>query len=266
MSGFDITDIKKHWEENIFRHGASPDSSWGDSHAIELEIRTLSKYLKDGETVLDAGCNNGFSTLRYAQEKSVRIFGIDYVEQMIEVARERLKKVSLSLSGTATFELGDITSLSKPENSFDKVIATRTIINLGEWEKQKKGLAECSRVLKTNGHLLLSEATRQGWERLNRFRNNWSLPEIPMPSFNNYLDEAKLLGEMPCTMELIESRDFSSTYYLGTRVIKPLFIKALGMNADAANAQMEWNRWFSKLPSWGGYGVQKLFVFRKRPA
>lgn len=26
---------------------------------------------------------------------------------------------------------------------------------------------------------------------------------------------------------------------------------------------MEWNRWFAQLPSWGDYGTQKLFVFRK---
>ena len=32
---------------------------------------------------------------------------------------------------------------------------------------------------------------------------------------------------------------------------------------DAADPRMEWNRWFSQLPSWGDYGTQKLFVFQK---
>lgn len=61
----------------------------------------------------------------------------------------------------------------------------------------------------------------------------------------------------------MEVSNFSSTYYVATRVIKPLLIQALGTQIDVADANMEWNRWFSQLPSWGNYGTQKLFVFRK---
>jgi hypothetical protein len=48
-------------------------------------------------------------------------------------------------------------------------------------------------------------------------------------------------------------------------VLKPLLARATGLNVDAADPLMEWNRWFASLPPAGDYGTQKLFVFRKRP-
>ena len=118
-------------------------------------------------------------------------------------------------------------------------------------------------VLKSGGLLLLSEATLQGWQQLNRFRQEWALPEIPMPPFNQYLDQEQVVEALSSDLQLIEITNFSSTYYVGTRVLKPLLIQALGVKIDVAEPNMEWNRWFAQLPPWGDYGTQKLFVFRK---
>jgi len=51
---------------------------------------------------------------------------------------------------------------------------------------------------------------------------------------------------------------------VGTRVLKPLLIRALGADIDVADPNMEWNRWCAQLPSCGDYGVQKLFIMMKR--
>ncbi len=160
--------------------------------------------------------------------------------------------------------MGDITSLDLPAESFDRVICIRVLINLRDLDRQQLGLRECSRVLKPGGMLLLSEATLQGWSHLNQFRREWNLPEILMPSFNEYLDEQKVSEAAGSEMELQELVNFSSTYYVATRVLKPLLIQALGANIDAADPNMEWNRFFAQLPAWGDYGTQKLFVFKKR--
>lgn len=183
---------------------------------------------------------------------------------MIAKADARLVDIGDRLSGTVEFATGDITDLKEPAGEYDKVIVTRVVINLGSWEKQLKALYECCRVLKPGGTLLLSEATLQGWQALNRFRTEWGLPDIPMPSFNSYLDEQEVLTAIEEKMALVEVVNFSSTYYLGTRLFKPLLAKALGGDINVADPNMEWNRLFSQLPSWGNYGTQKLFVFRKR--
>jgi len=231
---------------------------------IEMEIREILARLEDGDRVLDIGCANGFSTVHFAAQRRVEILGLDYIPEMIEQAKKRSAELSGRLAGRVSFEVGDITAIDHAPESFDKVVVIRVVINLGEWPNQLRGLRECARVLKPGGLLLLSEATLQGWKRLNGFRNEWAMPDIPIPPFNNYLDQDLVVEETSSILELVSLVNYASTYYVGTRVLKPLLIQALGAQAAAADPNMHWNRWFSSLPAAGDYGTQKLFVFRKR--
>jgi len=258
-----LDEIRRYWTDQVGRHGASPAASWSDLRVIELEIKEIVARLKDGDTVLDVGCANGFSTVEIAAQRSVRIKGIDYIPEMIRHARERSTRIRASLRGSVSFGVGDVTALDEPDASYDTAVVIRVIINLGGWEQQVRGLRECARVLKPGGRFLLSEATVQGWQRLNVFRAEWGLPAIPVPPFNHYLDEDQVVQALSPDLELIELVNFASTYYVGTRVLKPLF-KSLGADVDVADPAMEWNRWFAQLPQCGDYGTQKLFVFEKR--
>ena len=84
-----------------------------------------------------------------------------------------------------------------------------------------------------------------------------------MPPFNHYLDQEQVIQALAPDLRLVEIANFASTYYVGTRVLKPLLIQALGVDLNSADPNMDWNRWFSKLPAAGDYGTQKLFVFQK---
>ena len=44
------------------------------------------------------------------------------------------------------------------------------------------------------------------------------------------------------------------TYFVGTRILKPLLAQASGGKVDPAKPEMEWNRWWGLLPAWGDYG------------
>jgi len=261
---FTLDQIRDFWREQAIRHGQSAAASWSDSPVIEMETREIVKYLSDGDRVLDIGCANGFSTVQFAAQKNIDILGLDYIPEMIEEAKKRLPDLQGKLAGRVSFGVGNIAGLEEPAASFDKVISIRVVINLGEWSQQLKGIRECARVLKRGGVLLLSEATLQGWNRLNEFRREWGLPDIPMPGFNSYLDQERVVAETTAELELIDIVDFASTYYVGTRVLKPLLIQALGAEVDAADPNLHWNRWFATLPPAGNYGTQKLFVFKKR--
>lgn len=85
-----------------------------------------------------------------------------------------------------------------------------------------------------------------------------------MPAFNLYLDQDQVIDAAREFAELVEVSHFASTYYVGTRVIKPLLSEALGARVNVADPLAEWNRWCAQLPAFGDYGVQRLFVFRKR--
>jgi len=260
---FTADQVREYWTNQALTFGQAPASSWSDQPIIDMEIREILKYLNEGDQVLDIGCANGYSTTQIAARKKIAIRGIDYIPEMINNAQQRLTGVGNKLLGNIEFDVGDITNLQEPTSTYDKVIVIRVIINLGEWNVQVKALHECVRVIKPGGLLLLSEATLQGWNNMNKFRREWNLPDIPMPAFNQYLDEEKVKRELSEDIQFIELVDFSSTYYVGTRVLKPLFIKALRESINVGDPDMEWNRWFSQLPSWGNYGTQRLFIFKK---
>lgn len=263
IAKFSLEQIRDFWTQQALEHEQSPVASWSDQMAIEMEVREILKRLVDGDRILDVGCANGYSTVQFASQKRVNIRGLDFIPEMIEQARLRLNGLSNKLLGTVEFDVGDITALNEPSDRYDKVVVIRVIINLREWNHQLKGLRECVRVLKPGGMLLLSEATLQGWQQLNTFRQEWEMPEIPMPPFNQYIDQDKVIQAISPHLRLDEIVNFSSTYYIGTRFLKPLFIQALGLKIDVANPNMEWNRWFAQLPAWGDYGIQKLLIFRK---
>jgi ubiquinone/menaquinone biosynthesis C-methylase UbiE len=194
----------------------------------------------------------------------IDVSGVDYVPEMIDQARSRLDGEHPHLRDRVRFSVGDILALDQPEAAFDKVVVIRVLINLGERDRQRAGLLAALARVKPGGLLLLSEATLQGWRRLNTFRREWGLPDIPMPAFNNYLDEEDLFKAAEPYAEVVQIAHFASTYYVASRVLKPLLSEALGNRVDVADAGAEWNRFASQLPAWGDYGVQRLFVFRKR--
>jgi ubiquinone/menaquinone biosynthesis C-methylase UbiE len=261
---FSLEQIRDFWTQQAIEHKQSPAASWSDQGVIDMEIRELLNYLEDGDRVLDIGCANGYSTVQFAVQKQVQIRGVDFIPEMIDQAHSRLNAMADRLAGTVEFDVGDITQLDEPTATYDKVVVIRVVINLGNWSGQLKGLRECARVLKPGGTLLLSEATVQGWNQLNQFRREWGLPDIPMPPFNQYLDQNQVIEAVADELELVEIVNFASTYYVGTRVLKPLLAQALGVQINVADPNMEWNRWFSQLPAAGDYGTQKLFVFRKK--
>ena len=259
-----LEEIRDFWRQQAVEHGPSPSVSWSDHRVIEMEIRELVQRLDDGDKVLDVGCANGYSTVQLASQKTIQIRGIDYLPEMIEQARASMRSLPSSIPGKIDFDVGSIMAIPEPTGAYDKVVVVRVVINLGEWSNQLTALRECARVLKPGGVLLLSEATIQGWSKLNDLRREWDLPDIPMPGFNSYLDEQKVIDFMAEELELMELVNFASTYFVGTRLLKPLLARALGGKMDPANPNAELNRWFSMLPAYGDYGTQKLFVFRRR--
>ncbi|MGI9021599.1 MAG: class I SAM-dependent methyltransferase [Solirubrobacterales bacterium] len=256
-------EIHAYWREQASEHGLSPAASWSDVRVIELEVATIGPYLARARA-LDVGCANGYSSIRFAAEHDADVLGIDYVEEMIEAAEKRRSGLPPPIRERVEFRVGDVRSLELADGEYERVVSTRVMINLGDWEGQQQGLRECVRVLRPGGLLLLSEATVGGWSRLNALRREWGLDEIPMPGFNIYLREEAVVALLEPEAELVELVDFASSYYVATRVLKPLLARAAEVPVDIADPDAEFNRWAARLPAAGDYGTQKLFVFRKR--
>jgi ubiquinone/menaquinone biosynthesis C-methylase UbiE len=251
--------IKDFWNNQAVKFKGNHTASWGDIYALDLEHKNISEYIKDGDVVLDAGCANGFATIKHATEKKINIIGIDYAESMIEYANENLKMTELK---NTNFKVGDITKLDFPDNYFDVVYTTRVLINLSTWEEQKKGLLECIRVTKKGGTIVFSEGFFEPFMKLNVMRNNFNLAPLEEHDFNRYIKKyriEKFFNENNFTYTNV---DFSSMYYIGSRVLRDVFTNP----SDYSGYSNPINKYFYDLElkySGGDVGIQQLYVVMK---
>lgn len=255
-------DIKGFWDRKAKEHGISYKSSWEDYYCMQLELETIARFLSDNNMVLDIGCGNGTGTICLASEKLLRIKGIDYSEEMIRAAEKLLaEKGDTNIKGEISFAVGDILNLKEKESYYDMAITRRVIINLGTLENQIKAVREVYKILKLGGVFLMSEATVSGLQKINALRKEFGLDELKQPWHNIYIDEDKFIKEVSGFFEPVEILNFSSTYYIGSRVVQPFIKRTLGQSPDYLS---EINRYFMHLPSFGDYGIQKLFILRKK--
>ena len=261
----DTAKVSAVWDEFAQKYQLDRRASTPDAYLVDLEMRTLAKYIGNGISVLDIGAGNGYTAHMIAQKKELNIVGVDISAEIIASANKMQKKYVNRLKGTVQFEVGNILDEGflrhYGDNYFDIVLTKRTLINILSWEEQKKSIDKIWHLLKPGGQYIMMEATVQGHENINRIRKRFGMSKTPIRWHNKYLDEKKLLPYLNKKFEKVVSKDFSSTYYIGSRVIQPLILKPL-KKEPSYDFFLNW--FFSYFPSCGNYGIQKLFVCRKK--
>ncbi|MBT3783955.1 class I SAM-dependent methyltransferase [bacterium] len=253
--------IKAHWDEKADSFGQSQRATHGDTHLRELEVQAIEQTLGDHLKVIDVGCGNGYSTLRFAKTFSNSHFqGVDYSQKMIEVASDSLADSGLT---NLSFSVMDVLD-SSPEfqNRFDVAITERCLINLTSHEDQLKALKNLSSLVKSGGKLILSEESIQSYRKINGLRLQVGLPEMSIQWHNLYLDMDRILEELPPSLSLLNVHDFSSSYYLGTRFFKAFLYHERGWD-PGEDVAGEFNRISTLVPPVGDYGLIKIYEFVK---
>lgn len=252
--------IFEFWNSQADEFGTSPEASWGDCYAMDLEIQNIGRYIREGDTVLDAGCANGHSTLYHLGRNISSITGVDFSEAMIREAKKN--KAECGSPDNVAFEVGDVRNLRFEDDTFDVVYTTRTLINLPTWREQKIGILECIRVCKAGGRVIFSESFWEPLVLLNALRTLKSLPPLVEHDFNRYLKQKSLSEFLVSRGYLFEVVDFSSIYYLGSRFLRELVTNP----ADYPGYSNPINRIFydiEKTYSGGGFGIQQAYVVQK---
>jgi ubiquinone/menaquinone biosynthesis C-methylase UbiE len=254
--------IKTFWERQGNTHGMSHKSSWGDLWAIELEIDTIGKYIKPADEVLDVGCGNGFSLFRQFQKHPDASFtGVDYAESLI--ASANAFRQQNGLEARTRFFLGSVLDLDFGDHSFDLIYTTRLIINLSNWDDQQRAIDQCLRVARPGGTVILSEAFAEPLCLLNAIRLLLKLPPLYEHDFNRYLKKQKLESYLKDKRLDFKVEEFSSLYYLGSRVLQELLLDVMPPYGDYGSPV---NKAFFELEqqfSGGGFGVQQAYVIKK---
>ena len=107
------------------------------------------------QDILDIATGTGdFAILSAQMLKPQTLIGADISEGMMEIGREKVKR--LGLDSVVRFEKEDCLHLSYADNTFAAVTAAFGIRNFADLDK---GLSEMCRVLKPGGHLSIVELT-----------------------------------------------------------------------------------------------------------
>ncbi len=255
-----ITNIHRYWESQAKAFKADHSASWEDSNMMKLEIQSIREYIRKGDRVLDAGCSNGYSTFRIADGKATRVRAFDYSQTAIRHAQKR--QAIIGKRGIEFYH-GNILRIAEPPATFDKAYTIRVLINLPSFKLQQEAIGEVHRVLKPGGLYLMSEAFTGSLANLNALRTLAGLPPLSSPVFNLYLNERPLETFLRRRFHIVEVRRFSSIYYVASRFLRYLTMR----RGDADSYDNEINNFlarFRETENSGDFGVQKLYVLKKR--
>ncbi len=107
---------------------------------------------RSGERALDLCCGTGDVAFALARE-GLEVTGLDFSEEMLAVARERLAKTAASpASRPIQFLRGDAQQIPFPDASFDVVTISYGLRNLAD---MTRGLSEMLRVTRPGGRVLV---------------------------------------------------------------------------------------------------------------
>ncbi|BCN30854.1 class I SAM-dependent methyltransferase [Anaeromicropila herbilytica] len=131
------------YNKMALEYNSSPEGSYTRAHKAELIKKVL---VKNGDTILDVACGNGYLLAELSKKAKVNAIGVDISENMIAVAKKRYP---------------DSTFLAQPcfPLNFDNMsINVITVSCAFHHFEQPQGFAdECMRILKNDGVIYMAE-------------------------------------------------------------------------------------------------------------
>jgi ubiquinone/menaquinone biosynthesis C-methylase UbiE len=255
-------EIKQYWTERAATDSANATTN--DVHLRVLERETLVARLRSlgcnaSSRVLDAGCGDGETIFTLAEAFGCELVGRDFADSMIELANARLVGAP---GPRISFAVGDAREVARDFGAaaFDFIMTDRCLINLESEAEQYAAIAGIARALKPGGFYLAIENFVEGNDRLNAMRALYNLPPIAIRWHNKFFHEAEFIAHAISSFRTVEKFDFSSSYYLATRVIYSRLCALEGWEPDYRHPLHAES---IKLPAIGDFSPIKLFVLGK---
>jgi ubiquinone/menaquinone biosynthesis C-methylase UbiE len=217
----------KHNNNEVLTYWNREDvESMYDKNLLRLEIELILKHLKPGSKILDAGCGEGEGTLAYSAIEGATIHAADFSPTRLKMAAKRLEGKT-----NVTFMHTNFLAEQAPDSDYDYIISQRFLINICEWQLQKKVLLELMKKLKPGGTLLMMEGCANGALELNNFRRLLGLEPIPVKWHNLFFDNEALISAMKENKYKLTAEEGLGEFFLLTRGIQPFFTHELNWNS-----------------------------------
>lgn len=208
---YDKDSILEHWnDENV--------QSMADKYVVEGEIGLISRHIPPKANILDAGCGEGEGTLVYAEIEGTQVQAVDFSETRLKKAKERLAG-----RDNVRFKQVDFLEDYELDGDYDIIVSQRLLINLTEWELQKKVLLDFKEMLKAGGKLLMMEGSQEGVDELNVFRATYGLKPIPVRWHNLFFKDGEMAAFMQENGFRLVEEDGLGAYFFLTRGIRPIY-------------------------------------------
>ncbi len=157
---FDLTENREEEKKMEERHRELFQRLWisynheNYDYLIELMIERfrnngLNESFFKGNKCLDLGCGNGRTCFSMAQLGAKEVYGIDYGEDSIRFAKEKVKQKQLD---KIHFSVGSVYDLAFEDNSFEVAISNGVFHHL---EDSGRAINEVARILKPEGFFWL---------------------------------------------------------------------------------------------------------------
>lgn len=134
---------QKVYNEMARKYDSAPEGNYTRPHKAEL-IKKIA--LRDGDSILDVACGNGYLLAELSKKAKVHSFGVDISENMIAVAKERHPDCS--------FAAQPCVPLGFENDSMDVITVSCAFHH---FEAPQAFADECMRVLKKNGRVFMAE-------------------------------------------------------------------------------------------------------------
>lgn len=167
-------ELKDYWNDRAFNNiyvslPAVGQSSWGleiNKYFYQEQKDQLEKlgYDWNDKKILDAGCGIGFFS-RYFEEPGAKVIGIDFSNNMVNVAKEN--------APNSNFIVGGLTQLPFDNEVFDFIFTSNVLIHIVDDKEWGKALSELKRCLKKNGEIIFIQEFRDFYPKnyeINYFR------------------------------------------------------------------------------------------------
>lgn len=131
--------VKKDYSQIAEDFSATRKCGW-------MEFKNFKKYIKEGQTIVDAGCGNG--RLRNSLPKNIEYIGIDNNQKLLNEGQK--------LHPSEKFVQGDLLNISLSYNAADVTFCIAALHHIPSSKLRKKVITELKRITKKNGYVIIT--------------------------------------------------------------------------------------------------------------